>query len=378
MRLRNTGAWQPGDPPGGRRFVTTHTVEDPLRLASGGSLGPVTMAYESWGELDADRGNAVLVLPPLSMTCHASGPAGPGHPAEGWWNSVIGPGLVLDTDRFHVVVINCLGGCDGSTGPASASPDGHPWASRFPALDVSDQVDAEAALADALGIARWHAVVGMSIGGARALEWAVSRPERVRALALVSVSAATRIEQAGHTVLELELIRRDPHFHGGDYYELPEGCGPHDGTALARGFSHLRYGTDAYWQQRFGGEDLADDPDGCHERFGGYLLAQGEKVVERFDANCYLVLSEAAMRASVARGRGSVKDALARITAAAHVVGFSSDRPYPPEAVRELAEGIPGARVRVIESDLGHYGFMFAPELIEPELRLAVEQEDPC
>ncbi|MEU7022558.1 homoserine O-acetyltransferase [Streptomyces sp. NPDC046203] len=372
MRLNNTGAWQPGDPPGNRRFVTTHPADAPLPLRCGRDLGPVTMAYESWGALAPDRSNAVLILPPLTMASHAAGPAGPGHRAEGWWNSLIGPGKAVDTDRFHVVVINNLGGCDGSTGPASLDAEGRPWASRFPALEIRDQVDAEAALADALGIERWHAVVGMSIGGARALEWAVSRPDRVDRLLLVAASARTWIEQAGQLNIELELIQRDPHFHGGEFYHLPEGCGPSTGSALARSFSHMRYGTESYWQDRFGGEAWNQDPDGCHDRFRAYVLAQGDKLWERFDANSNLVLSEAALRATVGRGRASVEDALARVTARTHVVGFTTDRAYPPAAQRELAVGIKGATAHILETDLGHYGFMLAPHLVEPYLRLTV------
>ncbi|MER5357248.1 homoserine O-acetyltransferase [Streptomyces sp. NPDC002785] len=371
MRLHNTGAWQPGDPPGNRRFIETHSADAPLVLFSGRTLGPVTMSYEAWGTLDEDRSNAVLILPPLSMTTHAAGPAGPGHRAEGWWDTLIGPGKPIDTDRFHVVVANNLGGCDGSTGPASLDPQGRPWASRFPALDVVDQVNAEAALADALGIERWHTVIGMSIGGARALEWAVSRPDRVGQVLLLAVAAATRVEQAGHTHLELELIRRDPHFHGGEFYHLPEGCGPRTGMSLARSFAHIRYGTESYWQDRFGGEAWYHDSDGCHDKFREYVLAQGDKVWERFDANCYLVLAETALSATVARGRGSIADALARITAPTHIIGFSTDRAYPYETQRELADGIPGARVDIVESTLGHYGFLLEPQLTEPHLRHA-------
>ncbi|MBZ2406788.1 MFS transporter [Streptomyces sp. L06] len=195
-----------------------------------------------------------------------------------------------------------------------------------------DQVNAEAALADALGIQRWHTVIGMSIGGARALEWAVSRPDRVGRLLLIAVAAATRVEQAGHTHLEMELIRRDPHFHAGEFYHLPQGCGPRTGVALARSFAHLRYGTERYWQDRFGGQTWYHDSDGVHEKFREYVLAQGDKVWERFDANCNLVLSETALSTTVARGRGSIEDALARVTAPTHIVGFSTDRAYPPRA----------------------------------------------
>ncbi|MFC7817461.1 MULTISPECIES: homoserine O-acetyltransferase MetX [unclassified Streptomyces] len=369
MRLHNTGAWQPGDPEGNRRFVTTHSADHPLTLISGETLGPVTMSYEAWGDLDADRSNAVLILPPLSMSSHAAGPEGPGHPAEGWWDSLVGPGKPVDTSRFHVVVVNNLGGCDGSTGPASLDAEGRVWASRFPALDVVDQVNAEAALADALGIERWHTVIGMSIGGARALEWAVSRPERVGRLLLLAVAAATRVEQAGHTQVELEMIRQDPHFHGGDFYHLPEGCGPRTGLSLARSFSHIRYGTEAYWQERFGGQAWYHASDDCHAEFREYVLAQGDKVWERFDANCFLVLSRTALSATVARGRRNIAEALARITCPTHVVGFSTDRAYPSETQRELASGIRGAQAHILESELGHYSFLLSPKLLEPHLR---------
>lgn len=375
MRLHNTAAWQPGDEAGRRRFVKTHTAGRPLRLISGRTLGPVTMSYESWGELNAARDNAVLILAPLSMTTHAAGQAAPGHPTAGWWDPLIGAGRPVDTGRYHVVVPNNLGGCDGSTGPASPDPAGRPWASRFPALDVVDQVNAEAALADALGIRRWRAVIGMSIGGGRALEWAISRPDRVGLLFLVATSAATRVEQAGHTRLELELIRNDPHFHGGEFYELPEGCGPKFGVSLARSFGHIRYGSEEYWQRRFGGDRWQTDSDACHEEFGDYVLAQGEKVWERFDANCYLVLSQTALTATVARNRAGIAQALALITSPTRIVGFSTDRAYPPASQRELAEGIKGARATIIASELGHYSFLFDPGLIGERLAAALGEE---
>lgn len=372
-RLRNTPAWQPGDPAGRRRFADLFTPEAPLRLISGRTLAPVTMAYETWGTLAPDGSNAVLVLPPLTMDTHAAGPAEPpAHAAPGWWDTLIGPGRAVDTDRFYVVCPNNLGGCQGSTGPASRDPDGRPWGSRFPALDVADQVAAEAALADHLGIRRWHQVIGMSIGGARALEWAVAHPDRVGGLFLVAVSAATRIEQAGLAGLELELIRNDPHFHGGDYYELPEGCGPRFGVAMARSIAHVRYGSEPYWQERFGGDDWHTDSDRCHAAFVEYLLAQGRKMPERFDVNSYLVLSETALKATVARGRPSIAAALRMIKCPVDVVGFTSDRAYPLYTQEELVAGIPDARLTAIETPLGHYAFLFSAELLEPHLRAAM------
>ena len=152
-----------------------------LALEGGGAIGPVTVAYETWGQPTAARDNAVLVMHALTGDSHAAGPAGPGHPTPGWWDPLIGPGAAIDTDRWWVVCPNTLGGCQGTTGPASPAPDGVPWGSRFPAITVRDQVAVEAALADALGVARWAAVIGGSMGGMRALEWAVGTPDRCRA-----------------------------------------------------------------------------------------------------------------------------------------------------------------------------------------------------
>jgi len=372
-RLHNTAAWQPGDEPGRRQFAELFTSAAPLRLQSGKTLAPVTMAYETWGELAPDGANAILILPPLTMDTHASGPAGPGHPAPGWWDKLIGPGRAIDTDRFYVVCPNNLGSCQGSTGPASRDDDGRPWGSRFPSIDIADQVVAEAALAARLGIGRWRLVVGMSVGGARALEWAMRYGPQVEQLFLVAVAAATRLEQAGLTCLELELIRNDPHFHGGDYYELPEGCGPAIGVAMSRSFGHVRYGTERYWDERFGGACTAEDHDRCYREFGGYLLAQGAKMPERFDTNSYLVLSETALRATVARGRSSVPDALAAIRCPVEVVGFDSDRAYPIYAQEDIVAGLPDARLTRIESPLGHYSFLFAPELLDAPLRAVLD-----
>ena len=167
-----TGAWRPGDPPGRRQFVTLFDQpENPLRLELGGTLSPVVVAYETWGELDRPRGNAVLVAHALTGDSHAAGPAGPGHRYPGWWDHSIGPGKDIDTNRWFVVCPNVLGGCQGTTGPSSPAPDGRPYGSRFPCITIRDQVAVEAAMADALGIERWAAVIGGSMGGMRALEW---------------------------------------------------------------------------------------------------------------------------------------------------------------------------------------------------------------
>jgi homoserine O-acetyltransferase len=371
-RLRNTPAWQPGDEPGNRRFAQVFTSEFPLKLASGGELGPVVMAYETFGTLAADRSNAVLIQAPLTMDTNIAGPAGPGHPVPGWWDAVVGPGKALDTDRFFVVSPDPLGGCRGSTGPAGRDSDGRPWGSRFPVIGLDDQVRTEAALANQLGIARWHTIIGMSIGGTRALEWAISQADRTGGLLLIAAGPATNMELAALARLEVELIRNDPHFHGGDYYELPEGCGPRHGLMMARSISHVRYGSEQYWQRRFGGDRWYTNADSCHDEFFGYLLAQGEKVTKRFDANSYAVLTSAAVNATVARGRPSIAAALRMIQCPVHIVGFTTDRAYPLYMQEELAARIPAATLTAVETDLGHYAFLFAPQLIERDIRAAL------
>ncbi|MDH6229218.1 homoserine O-acetyltransferase [Streptomyces sp. MJP52] len=224
-----SGAWQEGDPPGRRRW---YEREEPLALEAGGELPGVRLAFETWGRLAPDRSNAVLVLHALTGDSHVAGPAGPGHPTPGWWDGIVGPGRALDTDRWFVVAPNVLGGCQGSTGPSSPGPSGRRWGGDFPFLTQRDQVAAEAGLADALGIDRWALVVGGSMGGMRALEWAVSHPERTDALLLLATTAAASAEQIAWAGVQLHAIRSDPHWHGGHYHDT--GRGPHAGLGLAR------------------------------------------------------------------------------------------------------------------------------------------------
>ena len=244
------GVWQAGDEPGRRQFVELSFGEGQgISLEGGGMLGAVTVAYETWGHLDADASNAVLVLHALTGDSHAAGPSGPGHPDAGWWDRLIGPGAPIDTDRFFVVCPNVLGGCQGSTGPSSTSPDGAPYGSRFPLLTIRDQVAAEAALADHLGIARWSGVVGGSMGGMRVLEWCVGRPDRIERAVILAVGAAATAEQIALCSLQVRAIRSDPCFAGGDYYAGM--AGPVEGLTLARGIGQVSYRTELEFEHRF-------------------------------------------------------------------------------------------------------------------------------
>ena len=228
-----TGAWMPGDPVGRRQFARLFTG-DPLALETGARLGPIDVAYETWGALTPARDNAVLVLHALTGDSHAAGPPEPGHISTGWWDDIIGPGRAIDTRRWFVVCPNILGGCQGTTGPASAAPDGRPYGSRFPTITVRDQVAVEIALAEHLAIERWAAVAGGSMGGMRAIEWSVARPDQVARAIIVAVGAAATAEQIALSSVQNQVIALDPGFAGGDYYDAPAGGGPWRGLALAR------------------------------------------------------------------------------------------------------------------------------------------------
>ena len=359
-------SWQPGDEPGRRRFAPVVRAGDrALTLEAGGSLPEVTVAYETWGELDPDRTNAVLVLHALTGDSHATGPAGPGHPTPGWWDPFIGPGAPLDTDRFFVVSPNVLGGCQGSTGPSSPAPDGRPWGSRFPRLTIRDQVAVEALLTDHLGIDRWAGVVGGSMGGMRVLEWCVGHPDRVARGAVLAVGAAASADQVALCSVQCRAIRLDPAYAGGDYYG--SGSAPVAGMALARGVGQITYRTGREFAERFGRRPQDDEDPLVGGRFAveSYLEHQGAKLATRFDPNSYVVLSEAMNRHDVGRARGGKTAALSRVTAEVHVAGIDTDRLYPLALQAELAERLPGGHpLTVVTSRFGHDGFLLEGEQV--------------
>jgi len=354
-----TGAWRAGDPPGRRRFVAGPA----LALEAGGALPAFTLAYETWGTLNADASNAVLVEHALTGDSHAVGPVEPGHPSAGWWDALIGPGRAVDTGEFFVVVPNVLGGCQGSTGPSSPAPDGSPWGSRFPVLTVRDQVAAEAVLADALGIGRWAAVVGGSMGGMRALEWAVGLPERVASVLVLAATARASAEQIAWAAPQLHAIRADPCWHGGDYYR--EASGPDVGLGIARRIAQVTYRSEAELAQRFGREHQeAEDPlQGGRFAIESYLDHHAGKLARRFDANSYLVLTESMNTHDIGRGRGGVAAALARVTARPVIAGVDSDRLYPFYQSAELAAGL-GTEPSVVSSPYGHDSFLIETDQI--------------
>ncbi len=344
-----------------------------MALEAGSWLPRITVAYESWGVLDGAGSNAVLVLHALTGDSHATGPAGPAHPSAGWWDGMIGPGAPIDTDRYFVVCPNVLGGCRGTTGPASPAPDGAPYGSRFPVLTIRDQVAAEVALADRLGIARWAAVVGGSMGGMRVLEWCVGHPDRVARAVVLAVGAAATAEQIALCSLQVRAIRSDPAFAGGDYYGTA--ARPVEGLALARGIGQVGYRTDLELEIRFGRRPQAsEDPfKGGRYSVESYLQHHGDKLARRFDPNSYIILSEAMNHHDVGRGRGGVRRALDGVRAEVTVAGIDTDRLYPLPLQQELARLLPGGRpVTVIGSRTGHDGFLVEREQVGAVLASAL------
>ncbi|MEX5633713.1 homoserine O-acetyltransferase MetX [Parafrankia sp. FMc2] len=359
-----SAAWRVGDPVGLRRFATPAR---PLALERGGSLSGLTIAYETWGRLAVDRSNAVLVLHALTGDSHVHGPAGPGHPTAGWWDALIGPGAPLDSERFFVVCPNVLGGCQGTTGPAAPAPDGQPWGSRWPEITVGDQVRAEALLADTLGITRWAAVVGGSMGGMRALEWAVALPERVARAVVLSCGAAATAEQIALYATQLAVIRADPHWLGGDYHHRPAGGGPHTGLAFARQMGQVSYRSEAEFAHRFGNTVQSDG----RYAAASYVEHQGAKLISRFDAGTYVTLTTAMMSQDVGRGRGGVPAALRGCRVPVTVAGIDSDRLYPPRLQAELARHL-GTEAHLVSSEFGHDGFLLETAAVGQLVRAAL------
>ncbi len=341
------GGWVEGDPVGDRLFLD---LPAPLLLERGGRLPRVRVAYQTWGTLAPDGSNAVLVEHALTGDSHVVGPAGPGQPTPGWWDGLIGPGRDLDTDRWFVVCANVLGGCQGTTGPSSRGPDGGRWGSRFPEVTVGDQVRVEAAVADALGVERWACVVGGSMGGMRALEWAVALPDRVATLYFLASGAVATADQIGTQTTQQAAIRADPRWAGGDY-DLDDP--PVDGLGIARRIAHLTYRSAFELGERFG--SVVQD-DGRYA-VASYLDHHADKLSRRFDAGSYVLLTETMNSWDVGRGRGGVEAALRRITARALVAGVDSDRLYPPALQQQVADAL-GVPLHLIPSPYGHDGFL--------------------
>ncbi|MCK7642273.1 homoserine O-acetyltransferase [Corynebacterium sp. P6145] len=328
-----------------------------VHTEAGGVVHDARIAVQRWGELRSEPdGSTNIILIEHALTGDSD--------AVNWWNGLIGPGLPLDTDLFCMVCTNALGGCAGSTGPASPHPDGGPWGSRFPALSIRDLVTAERQLLDALGIGRVAAVVGGSMGGARALEWTLMHPERVGAAAVLAVSARASAWQIGIQSAQISAITNDPEWLKGDYHSSDEH--PRQGLAAARRIAHLTYRGEQEIDERFGTDAQdGENPLGIFrdpgQRFAvqSYLDYQARKLVERFDAGSYVALTEALNRHDIGRGRGGLNKALSEIRVPTLVAGVDTDILYPYHQQEHISRNIGNLLgMAKIVSPVGHDAFL--------------------
>ena len=350
--------------------------DEPLRLRSGAELPSFELAYETYGELNEAKSNAVLVCHALNASHHVAGTYENEKDNVGWWDNLVGPGKPLDTRRFFVVGSNYLGSCFGSTGPASINPaTGKAWGADFPVVTVEDWVEAQARLADRLGIERFAAVMGGSLGAMQALQWTLSYPERVRHALVIAAAAKLSPQNIAFNEVARQAIMTDPDFHGGHYYD--KGVVPTRGLRIARMIGHITYLSGEAMAEKFGRLLRRGAPGfdfGIDFEVESYLRYQGDKFSTYFDANTYLRITKALDYFDpAAEFGGDLTKALARARAAFLVVSFKSDWRFPPARSREIVRSLLDNRriVSYLEIDApgGHDAFLLEDERYHAALR---------
>lgn len=333
----------------------------PLALQSGASVRGYSLAYETYGTLNADRSNAVLVCHALNASHHVAGVYPGKERSEGWWDTMIGPGKPVDTDRFFVIGVNNLGSCFGSTGPMHVNPDtGRVYGADFPVVTVEDWVAAQARLLDALGIERLAAVMGGSLGGMQALSWTLQYPQRVRHAVVVASAPNLTAENIAFNEVARRAIVTDPDFHGGHFYE--HGVIPKRGLRIARMIGHITYLSDDVMNEKFGrqlreGIDLKYSTQDIEFQIESYLRHQGDKFAEYFDANTYLLITRALDYFDPAKAHnGNLTKAFAQAAAQFLLVSFTTDWRFSPKRSRELVKALldNGRDVSYAEIDAPH------------------------
>ena len=351
------------------QYMTFAAPPNELVLECGEKLGPVTLAYETYGALDSQKTNAILILHALSGDAHAAGYHTERDSRPGWWDIMIGPGKAFDTDRYFVICSNCIGGCAGSTGPSSINPrKGAPYAMEFPVITIADMVRAQKELIDALGIEKLLAVAGGSMGGMQVLEWATRFPDRVRSAMPIATTSHLSPQGIAFNEVGRQAIMSDPNWTRGNYYG---GEPPNMGLAIARMIGHITYLSDESMHMKFGRK--LQDRKGLSYDFltdfqvESYLHYQGDAFTQRFDANSYLYITKAIDYFDLAeKGEGALVRACARARAAFLIIAFSSDWLYPPYQNKEIADAlrVNDAEVSfcVLDSSYGHDAFLLEAE----------------
>ena len=350
-------------------IVETHyfTFAEPpneLELECGRKLGPITLAYETYGEMNQDKSNCILIVHALSADAHVAGKHHPDDPKAGWWDNMVGPGKAFDTRKYCVICSNIIGGCKGSTGPNSTNPaTGKPYALDFPMVTVPDMVRAEKVLIDHLGIKQLMCVVGGSMGGMQVLEWAVRYPECVKFAMPIATTARQSAQAIAFDAVGRHAIMADPNWNNGNYYG---GAVPSRGLGIARMIGHITYLSYKSMHQKFG-RDLQDKTAPEYDfvtefQVESYLNYKGQTFVERFDANSYLYISKAMDYFDLTQPSGDLRKELAGVKAAFLVVSFSSDWLFPSYMSKEIVSALRRNNVDVsyaeIQSDYGHDAFL--------------------
>lgn len=339
---------------------------EPLLLACGRSIAAYDLVYETYGQLNASASNAVLICHALSGHHHAAGYHSPEDRKPGWWDSCIGPGKPIDTNRFFVVSLNNLGGCNGSTGPSSTDPEtGQPYGAHFPVLTVEDWVNSQARLGAHLGVNTWAAVIGGSLGGMQALQWAISYPDRIRHCLAIASAPKLSAQNIAFNEVARQAILSDPEFHGGDFQA--QGVIPKRGLMLARMVGHITYLSDDSMGEKFGrglkSEKLNYDFHSVEFQVESYLRYQGEEFSGRFDANTYLLMTKALDYFDPAAQHGDdLAKTFAHVTANFCIMSFSTDWRFSPARSRELVDALMAAKKNVsyleIDAPQGHDAFL--------------------
>jgi len=347
---------------------TAH-FDTPLTLKSGAVLPHYDLVYETYGALNADKSNAILICHALSGHHHVAGTYADAPKNVGWWDNMIGPGKPIDTDKFFVIGLNNLGGCHGSTGPSSTNPEtGQPYGSTFPVVTVEDWVEAQARLADRLGISQFAAIIGGSLGGMQALQWSLSYPERMRHVLVIAAAPKLTAQNIAFNDVARNAILTDPDFHGGDFYQ--HGVVPKRGLRLARMLGHITYLSDDVMANKFGRELRHGKVNYGYDvefQIESYLRYQGDKFAGYFDANTYLLMTKALDYFDPAHDyEHELNRALARARAEFLVVSFSTDWRFSPERSREIVNALLHNKRRVsyaeITSAHGHDSFLMEDE----------------
>lgn len=377
-----------GDAPGSvgiveRKYFTFGSQDDPFVLESGETLDEVTTCYEMYGQLNESGDNVILIQHGLTGSSHAAGRFKPDSPYAGYWDQIIGSGRALDTDKYCIIAPNALGGCRGTTGPSSINPrTGQPYGSRFPTITIRDMVRAQKPLLDHLGVRRLRLVIGASMGGMQAYEWAVTFPDIVDAICPVGASPRQSAMAIAFNHCMRRAIFTDPGWMGGDYYGTP---GPRQGLAVARMIGHITYLCEQLFEEKFDREALCPYPlpePANYVRFTveEYLDEEGRKLVHRFDANSYVCVSRAIDLHDISRGFGSMEEAYRRIRAKCLLIGIRSDFLFPPESIRKTCEELQAAGVDAryweMDSDYGHDAFLEEQTKLDPPLRQFLTELD--